>query len=127
MGSATAVEYEIGVGLECQDTGICSRLRLAFVIMPDHIHWLFALQNECSLADVMQSVKGQSARKIQQIRRERGEIAAKQALWQEGYHDHALRKEEDVQKMARYIVANPLRAGIVSKIADYSLWDAIWL
>jgi len=26
MGSATAVEYEIETGLECQDTGICWRL-----------------------------------------------------------------------------------------------------
>jgi len=26
MGSATAVEYEIGTGWECQDTGVCWRL-----------------------------------------------------------------------------------------------------
>ena len=28
---------------------------------------------------------------------------------------------------ARYIVANPLRAGLVKQIGDYPLWDAIWL
>jgi REP element-mobilizing transposase RayT len=37
---------------------------LAFVIMPDHIHWLFALQNDSSLVKVMHSVKGRSAHKI---------------------------------------------------------------
>ena len=100
---------------------------LAFVIMPDHLHWLFALQNDCSLAKVMHSVKGSSAYKIQKIRREQGEITTRQRLWQDGYHDHALRKEEDLQKLARYIVANPLRAGLVKKIADYPLWDAVWL
>jgi REP element-mobilizing transposase RayT len=100
---------------------------LAFVVMPDHLHWLFALQNDWSLAKVMQSVKGRSAYQIQKIRHERGEIDANQVLWQEGYHDIALRKEEDLQQFARYIVANPLRAGLVSKIADYSLWDAVWL
>jgi len=100
---------------------------LAFVVMPGHIHWLFALQNDCSLATVMQSVKGRSAYTIQKIRRQRGEIICKQALWQDGYHDHAVREEEDLQQIARYIVANPIRAGLVNKIANYPLWDAIWL
>ncbi len=100
---------------------------LAFVIMPDHIHWLFALQNDHSLAEIMQSVKGRSAHQIQKIRRAQGNISSEQPLWQKGYHDHALQKEEDLQQTARYRVANPLRAGIVEKIADYPLWDAIWL
>jgi len=29
--------------------------------------------------------------------------------------------------IARYIVANPLRAGLVSRVGDYPLWDACWL
>jgi putative transposase len=29
--------------------------------------------------------------------------------------------------IARYIVANPLRAGLVAKVGDYALWDACWL
>ncbi|MNE68641.1 hypothetical protein D3C80_1643130 [compost metagenome] len=48
-------------------------------------------------------------------------------LWQKGFHDHALRREEDVKAVARYVVANPLRAGLVEKLADYPFWDAIWL
>lgn len=100
---------------------------LAFVIMPDHLHWLFILQNQNTLAKVMQQVKGNSAFKIQKIRHERGDIQAGQALWQAGYYDHALRKEDDLRKFARYIVANPLRAGLVTKIAEYPLWDAAWL
>jgi len=100
---------------------------LAFVVMPDHLHWLFLLQNDASLAKVMQSVKGSASYEIQNIRRGRGEICVNQPLWQDGYHDHALRREENLQQLARYIVANPLRAGLVDKIGDYSLWDAIWL
>jgi REP element-mobilizing transposase RayT len=48
-------------------------------------------------------------------------------LWQPGYHDHALRREEDLVATARYLVANPLRAGLVQHIGDYPLWDAVWL
>ena len=29
--------------------------------------------------------------------------------------------------VARYIVANPLRAGLVTKIGDYPFWNAVWL
>jgi len=29
--------------------------------------------------------------------------------------------------VARYIVANPLRAGLVESVRDYPHWDAIWL
>jgi len=101
---------------------------LAFVIMPDHMHWLFTLQNDCTLAKIMQLVKGSSSYQIQKLQREQGiNFAPKQPLWQEAYHDHALRKEEELQQVARYIVANPLRAGIVKKVGDYPLWDAVWL
>ncbi len=48
-------------------------------------------------------------------------------LWQRGFHDRALRREEDLVKLARYVVANPLRAGLVEKLGDYPLWDAIWV
>jgi len=29
--------------------------------------------------------------------------------------------------VARYIVANPIRAGLVDNIGQYPYWDAVWL
>jgi putative transposase len=84
---------------------------LAFVVMPDHFHWLFQLNGHVTLAAVMKSVKGYSAKRIGQ------------AIWQQGYHDHGVRQEADLQSIASYIVANPLRAGLVSRIEDYPHWD----
>jgi len=49
------------------------------------------------------------------------------SLWQTGYHDRAIRDGEELLPFAQYIVANPLRAGLVEKIGDYPLWDANWL
>jgi REP element-mobilizing transposase RayT len=60
-------------------------------------------------------------------RRVNGHLSRRGALWQKAFYDHALRKDEDVQNIARYIVANPLRAGLVKNIGEYPLWDAIWL
>jgi REP element-mobilizing transposase RayT len=48
-------------------------------------------------------------------------------MWQHGFHDQALRREEDLAAMARYVVRNPVRAGLVKKTGDYPHWDAIWL
>lgn len=93
---------------------------LAWVIMPDHLHWLPVLR-AASLATLLERIK---ARSTQAINRELGSSGQ---LWQRGYHDRAMRRDEDLQVMARYIVANPLRAGITPKLADYPLWDAVWL
>lgn len=93
---------------------------LAFVVMPDHFHWLIELKRD-SLAKVMQSVKGYTARRVNEISGRSG------FLWQEGYHDRTLRADEDLRRTARYIVANPLRAGLVERVWDYPHWDAVWV
>ena len=54
-------------------------------------------------------------------------LSRKGKVWDKAYHDHALRKDEDVKRVARYIVANPLRKRLVDKIVDYPLWDAVWI
>ena len=42
-------------------------------------------------------------------------------------YDRAARKHDDIRRIARYIVANPLRAGLVQNIGDYPHWDCIWM
>ncbi len=93
---------------------------LAFVVMPDHLHWLVRLGEAMPLRQVMQSIKGRSSRLI-------GLYRQSNRLWQPGFHDHALRADEDVQQVARYVIANPLRAGLTDRIGNYSFWDAKWL
>ncbi len=93
---------------------------LCYVIMPDHLHWLLELE-KASLSNVVQGVKSVSAHSINRVRGTRGPV------WQAGFHDHALRQEDDLKSMARYVVANPLRARLVNQLGDYSLWDAVWL
>ena len=97
-------------------------MSLSYVVMPDHLHWLFSLDNYCSLQQVVSNVKRRSAYRINQNNNRTGS-----AIWQAGFHDYALRNEDEIKDVARYIVANPLRAGLVNTIGDYSFWDAIWL
>ena len=68
---------------------------IAFVIMPDHLHWLLALTGTRPLSRVMHSVKRASSRAINAAAARSG------PLWQDGFHDHALRREEDLRETAR--------------------------
>ncbi|MCQ3017172.1 transposase [Pseudomonas tremae] len=93
---------------------------LAWVVMPDHVHRLFELRQN-DLPMLMQQLKARSSIAIGKVRDH------PETLWQSGYHDHAVRNEQDMVGLARYVVANPLRAGLVRKIGDYPLWDAVWM
>ncbi|MCW8907084.1 MAG: transposase [Sedimenticola sp.] len=86
---------------------------LAYVLMPDHLHWLLELQGRALLSQVVGRVKSVTAHRYGRV------------LWQSGFHDHALRREEDLIAVARYIVANPLRERLVAHIGDYPHWHAV--
>ncbi|MFW3898362.1 REP-associated tyrosine transposase [Pseudomonas putida] len=93
---------------------------LAWVVMPDHIHWLVEL-HETPLDVLMRRFKSRSAYAINRLRQTRGRI------WQAGFYDFALRREDNTRDVARYIIANPIRAGLVEKVRDYPHWDAVWV
>lgn len=93
---------------------------LAFVVMPDHLHWLMRLL-AADLTSVVAKMKSHSASRLNQRLGRHG------AVWQRGFHDHAIRKEEDLIAAARYVVANPLRKGLVRDLGAYPLWDSVWL
>ncbi|TXI93492.1 MAG: transposase [Aquabacterium sp.] len=97
-----------------RDEAFGSHETLAFVVMPDHFHWL--LQLKCgSLSELVGRVKSLSARRVGR------------PIWQDGFHDRLIHRDEDLLAVARYVVANPIRAGLASRLAMYPHWDAVWL
>ena len=64
----------------------------------------------------MQKVKGSIAH------RARAEGLLDDTLWAKGFHDHALRRDEAVLEVIRYIIANPIRAGLGQNVGDYPYW-----
>jgi REP element-mobilizing transposase RayT len=103
---------------EAHDAGWANSL--AFVVMPDHIHWLVQLQDK-TLEELMCRVKSRSSLMVNQA------LGRKGRLWHKGYHDRGIRREEDLKDFARYVVCNPIRAGLVRRVHDYPLWDVWWL
>lgn len=94
---------------------------LCWVLMPDHWHGLVALGDGQSLSTLMNRVKGLSARRFNIGMTRVG------VVWAEGFHDRALRREDALVATARYVVANPIRAGLVKRVGDYPFWDACWI
>lgn len=83
--------------------------------VPDHVHWLLELKAG-ELHAPVRRMKSVIARSL-----------GCGVIWQRGFHDRAIRQEDDIVSIARYIVANPVRAGLVRRVGDYPFWNAAWL
>jgi REP element-mobilizing transposase RayT len=92
---------------------------LAWVVMPDHVHWLVELGSQ-PLAGIARRFKSSSALAINRALGRGG------ALWQAGYHDHAVRSDDSLHRHAMYILGNPVRAGLTEQIEDYPYAWSLW-
>ena len=86
---------------------------LAYCFMPDHLHLL--VQGLLADSHLHAFVK---------LARQRSTLAfhgagGKGRLWQAGYFERTIRSEEDLETVARYIVGNPVRAGLVGSLGEW--------
>ncbi|MGE4071328.1 MAG: transposase [Lysobacterales bacterium] len=84
---------------------------LAWVLMPDHWHGLVELNGREPLGRVIARLKGLTTRAFPSDLRKR--------IWQRAFHDHSLRTEECILDVGRYILANPVRAGLVRRMEQW--------
>ena len=85
---------------------------VAYCFMPDHLHLVLTGMYESSDLE----------RFIRQFKQFTGYRFKKQfgvRLWATSYYDNVLRKEENIKTVGRYVLKNPLRAGLVSNVLDY--------
>jgi REP element-mobilizing transposase RayT len=110
--------------LQCclHDNGVKFDLRVA-VVMPDHVHMIFTpLVDErameiCSLAEIMDAVKGASAHKVNKS------LGRKGRVWQVESFDHVVRSSENLDAKMAYVLENPVRAGLVEQ---WTLYPWLW-
>src|SRR5262245_57135673 len=80
--------------------------------MPDHLHALVSGTSEDAdvmrFCSVFRQVSGYHYLQSQGHR-----------LWQEGFYDRVLRESESTFDVVSYIVANPVRAGLVQTVTEY--------
>lgn len=90
---------------------------VAYFVMPDHAHLL--VDGDREDADLERFVKLAKQKTGYWFKREH-----QAALWQEGYYDRVLRDDESTESVVYYIIANPLRKGLVTDITDYPFWGS---
>jgi REP element-mobilizing transposase RayT len=85
------------------------------VIMPDHVHFLLQLKF-VPLHKIMQRFKSYTSKQIGRLFNRLGPV------WQNGYYDHAVRKDEDLNQIRLYCLNNPVRAMMVDDFHKYPHW-----
>ena len=91
------------------------RYRLfAWCIMPNHVHVVAKLFPDIELASVLHSWKSFTAKQAVKLLGITGEF------WQREYYDHLLRNEAEFLRAVRYVVENPLKAGLRD-------WPWVWV
>jgi REP element-mobilizing transposase RayT len=85
---------------------------IAYSLMPDHVHLMPMGERDDS--DFEAFIRSWNTQTGYAWRQRRGST-----LWQGGYYDRVLRSDVDLYRAACYIVMNPVRAGLVSKVTDY--------
>jgi putative transposase len=91
----------------------------AAVLMPDHLHFVAELKAG-SLPGLMHSLKSYTAKQINAFLNRQGQ------LWQDQDHDHAIRKDEDLNGVVLYMLNNPVRAGLAEEFHHYPFWYCRW-
>jgi len=85
---------------------------LAWCAMPDHLHLLVqGTSTDATLRPFIKCWRQRSAHAFLRVKRQR--------LWQIGYWERVVRSTEDLQQVAGYIVANPVRAGLARSVDDW--------
>jgi putative transposase len=89
----------------------------AWVVMPNHVHLLFTPHVPVSV--LMQRLKGGTARQANKLLNQTG-----RRFWQDESYDHLVRNSEEFPRIERYIVQNPVRAGLAMSAEEYP-WSGI--
>lgn len=93
----------------------------AWVLMPDHVHVLCEPADDESLAALVARIKFVTATLANKV------LGRSGTLWARGFHDHALRSGERLRPAVRFLVANPVRAGLVGDPWSWPYWNSRWI
>lgn len=97
----------------------------AWVVMPNHVHVLAYFRDGWPIGKVVNSWKSYTARKINKIIKAQGggplisNKTGSTRLWQRGYWDRYIRSKAHFNNTIRYIIKNPVMAGLVEKAQEW--------
>jgi REP element-mobilizing transposase RayT len=90
----------------------------AYCIMPNHLHFVFAPQQKEDgsyqpLQTIMHSLKRNTAAKGNKV------LGREDAFWQHESYDHVIRDQAEWERIIRYVLDNPVKAGLVNSWEEW--------
>ena len=90
----------------------------AWVVMPNHLHFLATRFESHTLSEIMQSFKSLTSHKANKI------LGRKGQFWMGDYFDRYIRNGEHFTKTVQYIEDNPVKARLCKKPEDWPFSSA---
>lgn len=99
---------------------------IAWVVLPDHLHCVWTLPpGDADYATRWRLIKLLFAKGLP--KQERISAARKRrkerGIWHRRYWEHTIRNERDLVNDVDYVHRNPMKHGLVSRIADWPYWS----
>ena len=95
---------------------------IAICVLPDHLHAIWSLPaDDPDFAIRWNIIKGNFSRRLPASQsRSMSKIARREkGIWQRRYWEHAIRDDTDMARHVDYIHFNPVKHGLVSRVADW--------
>ena len=89
----------------------------AYCVMPDHVHLVLTPSATCDIVSFVGQFKSLALRAAWK-RGVRG------TFWQPRFWDHFARSDDDAERVVRYVLENPVRAGLVAHAHEYAFSGA---
>jgi putative transposase len=89
-----------------------------FVVMREHLHLLFTVDNEMTVEKAMQLVKGNFSFRAKR------ELGYTSEIWQRGFSDVRITDEDNFRAHQEYIWKNPVKAGLARSAEEYPFSSA---
>ncbi|ESS71644.1 transposase [Methyloglobulus morosus KoM1] len=94
----------------------------AWVVLPDHMHTVWTLPpGDDDFSNRWKSIKIRFVQKLPRTeRRSKVRIAkGERGIWQRRFWEHVIRDENDYMRHVDYVHWNPMKHGLVQKVADW--------
>ena len=85
----------------------------SYCVMPDHLHLVMSPANEFGVSQFVSNLKSYTTKLAQ-------EKGLNKKLWQKSFYDHIIREDESLLKICEYVLANPVRKGLVDRPEEWA-------
>ena len=95
------------------------------VVLPDHIHALWTLPpDDADFSLRWQLIKRSFTERLLEqgvldTRARMGRRSGERSVWQRRFWEHTIRDEDDFSRCLDYVHWNPVKHGLVERVADY--------